>query len=125
MRAKTNYIFNTDSSALHKIANSYGSELPIIDRYVLRNRRLYLDDKPITHADEILYQGQLDGTDLVVIRDEYNSKSNPWRLFAYSLGHPIQVSKIIVLVIKDGVLKTQKEITRKAASYHWEVKVSR
>lgn len=121
----TTFAFNTESSALQKIKTVDGTEIPKTNRYVIRNYKLTIDDKPITRAINILYQCQIEDADLLIIRDEFNSISNPFRLLAFVAGHPTQVSKIKVLVVKNGILKSEKEIASKASSYDWEAKAFR
>jgi hypothetical protein len=67
---------------------------------------LCIGDKHLVRAEDILCQCSVDGRDIVVVRKEYNSFSNPLRwLYALS-GHPVQVSEIWAIIAdKRGVLK--------------------
>ncbi len=121
----TKFLFNTKSSTAQKLENANGAEIPKINRYLIKNYKLTIDDKPITDAINILYQCQIEDGDLIIVRDEYNSISNPFRLLAFIAGHPTQVSKVKVLVVKNGVLKSEKELASKASSYDWEAKALR
>jgi hypothetical protein len=108
---------------LRKISEARGSELAQLSKYTSSDRKLIGDGKLLATADEILYQCQVDGIDLVVVRDEYNSFLGPIRLLAAFSGHPIQVSKITMLTIVNNTQISRREITRKDASYQWVVKV--
>jgi hypothetical protein len=117
------YEFDVTTSALKSLRSASGETVQQTAIYTARDRYLFAGDKKIAGADDLLYQCHIDDCDLVVVRDEYNSYSNPmWALFAFS-GHPVQVSKIVILKIVDGKLKTKREIIRKASSYHWRVSV--
>ncbi|MFZ6709586.1 hypothetical protein [Undibacterium sp. TC9W] len=118
---QTHYTVNIPDISLHKIASITGSELPQIAKYVSKNRKLMFDDAVLADADTILFQCELDGVDIVVVREEYNSYFGPLKLLSAMSGHPIQVSKIILIVIKDKVIVDKKEIERKESAYVWLV----
>jgi hypothetical protein len=76
---------------LKKASNLGGRELSTINRYKIQDHQILLNNKQLVHATEMLFQGNVNGTDLLIIREEYNSRSNPVRILAYWLGHPVQV----------------------------------
>ncbi|MFZ6643170.1 hypothetical protein ACO0LL_25850 [Undibacterium sp. TC4M20W] len=118
---KTNYTVSIPDIRLHKIDSITGAELPQIAKYVSKNRKLMLDDAVLADADNVLFQCESDGMDIVVIREEYNSFFGPLKLLSAMSGHPIQVSKIFLIVIKDKVVVDKKEIKRKESAYTWLV----
>ncbi|MFZ6780780.1 hypothetical protein ACO0LD_28440 [Undibacterium sp. Ji83W] len=122
---QTNYIVSTPDIKLHKIASITGSELPQIERYISKNRKLILDELVLADADEILFQCELDGIDIVVVREEYNSFLGPLKLLSAMSGHPIQVDKIILMVIKNNAVAETKEIKRKESVSRWLARVYR
>lgn len=77
---QTNYIFDVATSTLSKTQAIAGGELPPIKKYVSRHEKLYSSDTVLADADEVLFQCEVEGVDLVVVRDEYNSFSNPIRI---------------------------------------------
>ena len=118
-----NYKFNVATSVLKSLRVASGKAVQQTTIYSTKDGYLFFGDKKMVEADELLYQCRVDGYDLVVVRDEYNSFSNPmWMLFAFA-GHPVQVSKIVIVKIADRKLRTKTKIIRKAASYHWRVSV--
>jgi hypothetical protein len=78
---------------------------------------------PLMEATEILAQVASAGFDVLVIRDEYNSFSNPLRWLFAMAGHPVQVSKILWVVVKDGRVLHRKELQREPASYQWSAQL--
>ena len=99
-------------------------EIPQSSTYSLSNRKLTVDGVSITAADDILFQCPVEGFDLVIVRVDHNSISNPLRVLTAFSGHPIQVSVIYMLKIKDRAVVLKREITHKPASYEWSAKVS-
>jgi hypothetical protein len=121
--AFTCYAFKIESATLTSLASASGKALQQTNEYSIEERRLSLHGKRVAKADEILYQCHVGGCDLVIVRDEYNSFSNPLRILSAFSGHPIQVSKIVILTIVDGDLKSQTEIIRRPASYEWTASI--
>ena len=74
---------------------------------------------PIADGIDILCQATLGDHDVVIVRQEYNS-ANPLYWLAAMSGHPVQVSRIVWLDVKDGKLLHSREIASKPASYHWQ-----
>jgi hypothetical protein len=58
-----------------------------------------------------------------VVRVEYNSLGGPIRLLSAFAGHPIQVSKVLILAISGEKIRSENEITRKDSSYGWSAKI--
>ena len=58
--------------------------------------------------------------DLVVVRQEHNSLSNPLRWLAALSGHPVQVSRIAWFLVSEGEVRSGVLLSR-AASSHWSV----
>lgn len=117
------YAFDVAKSALKSLSEASGKAVEQTTTYSVKDRRLFGGDKILVKADEILYQCHIDGRDVVVVRDEYNSFSNPMRMLVAFAGHPVQVSKIMVLKIVDGKLETTTRIIRRPSSYRWRVSV--
>lgn len=120
-------IYSIDTGTLAVTPHSVvdGAELPQTTRYTSVNRKLVAGNVRLVAADDVLFQCELDGVDLVVVRVEYNSFGGPIRLLAAVAGHPIQVSKVLILAISGGKIRAEKEITRKDSSYVWSAKVFR
>lgn len=116
-------MFNVATSTLSKTQAIAGEELSPINKYTSRQGKLYSNDIVLTDANEVLFQCEVDGVDLVVVRDGYNSFSNPIRILAALSGHPVQVSKIVLLKASNNKILFKREIMRKAAAYHWAVRV--
>jgi hypothetical protein len=119
----TFYSFDVASSALRPLDSASGKAMPKTTTYSVKDRKLLAGENSLSDADELLYQCHIDDCDLVIVREEYNSFSNPLRIFSAFGGHPIQVSKIVILEIVDGKVKTQSEIIRKPSSYDWTASV--
>jgi len=120
---QTSYSLDIESLKLHRIASPGGSELPQIGSYSSQNRQLVKDGQALADADEVLFQCEVGDVDLVLVRDEYNSFFGPINLLAALSGHPVQVSRIVVLSVGHGRVVLAREITRKERSYHWVAKV--
>jgi hypothetical protein len=119
----TSYSFDVASSNLKPLDSASGDAVPQTTTYSVKDGQLLAGDKNLAEADELLYQCHIDGCDLVIVRDEYNSFSNPLRILSAFAGHPIQVSKIVILKIVDGKVRKQLEIIRKPSSYDWTASV--
>lgn len=117
------YSVDTDNLALTPLSVVEGAELPQTTRYTSVDRKLVVGNVKLVDADDVLFQCELDGVDLVVVRVEYNSFGGPIRLLAAFAGHPIQVSKVLILAISGGKILSEKEITRKDSSYVWNAKI--
>jgi hypothetical protein len=93
--------------------------LPQIADYSIKSERLRFAGTELTPALEILYQSRLPDADVIVIREEHNSFSNPMRILAALAGHPVQVSTIGVVVVRNGKLVRRWNPLRTASSYDW------
>jgi hypothetical protein len=76
-----------------KASNAAKGVLPQIDAFSVQSRRLKHIGRGISNAEEILYQSSVDGYDVAVVREEYNSFASPWRLIAAMSGHPSRSAK--------------------------------
>lgn len=119
---QTDYLLNLETLSVRKIPSAQGAELPQTQKYLSQNRKLVVGADRVADADEVLYQCAIDDTDLVIVRDEYNS-ANPLYWLAAASGHPVQVSRIVALTVKNGHVVSEREITRKASSYDWVARV--
>lgn len=98
------YCIDLATWSVTKIASASGCVLPSIDRYVVKDYHLKDRNKTVAEAVEILAQTSLGDYDLVVVRHEYNSFSNPRWILSAVAGHPVQVSEVIALAVRDGRL---------------------
>ena len=108
-------------------AQSAGTvELGTLEAYRVRNEHVedVQSGQSIAEATEILCQATSGGVDLIVVRQEYNSLSSPVRWLSAFSGHPVQVSKIVWLLVREGKVVHIIELMRKPASYHWKAKLS-
>jgi len=119
----TAYTVDSNSLEMHQIGSASGSPLPQISSYSSINRKLVLNEKDLTDADEVLFQCHINEMDIVVVRVEYNSFFGPLKLLSALSGHPIQVSKIVVVAISGINHVSEKEVVRKDSSYHWVARI--
>ena len=119
----TAYIFDTQSGRLKVVDRITGKEIPQVSTYTVRDRKVMFNGKTLANAEEILYQCQIDGADLLIVRVEHNSFSSPFKWLAAFSGHPIQVSTINLLQVSNGELKSETPVARKEASYGWSAKI--
>ena len=116
---------DTDSFRVMKSKQPATNQLlPKITKYKVEKRRLIAGDQSLIKADNILLQCSAGDTDFVVVRQEHNSLASPLRVLSAFSGHPVQVSKIVIVKIADGKLVDQRELTRRASSYDWTATVS-
>ena len=118
------YWYDVNSSSLTKAEHPVHGPIPPLTRYVSADRKLTLNGLAISAADDILYQCRVEDMDVVVVRVEHNSVSNPLRVLTAVAGHPIQVSTIYVLKIRNQSLLSRRELVHKPASYDWSATVS-
>ena len=113
--------FAVDASAhlVRPIKRSSGETLPQVHSFETSKNRLIYGGSDIGAATELLSQCTVDGFDVAIVREEYNSFSNPLRILVAFSGHPIQVSKIKLIVVRDGHLVLEKELAREPSSYQW------
>ena len=108
-------------------AQSAGTvELGALEAYRVRNEHVehVQSGQAIAEATEILCQATTGEVDLVVVRQEYNSFSNPLRWLSAIGGHPVQVSKIVWLLVREGKVVYTTELLQRPASYHWKAELS-
>ena len=123
--AVTTYSFDPQSSRLKPVQHASGKEIPQFSKYGVRERKVILNGNPLADAEEILYQCEVNGTDVLIVRVEHNSFSSPMKWLAAFSGHPIQVSTINILTVIGGELKDQTRIEQKDSSYRWSAKILR
>lgn len=116
---QSSYTVDIREMKFHKIASINGELLPQLEKYTSQNGKLLGNGNFLADADEILFQCEVDGVDLIVVRDEYNSFLGPLKLLGAMSGHPVQVSKIVLLTVVNNAVASEKEITRKESAYHW------
>lgn len=102
-----------------ELSTRRGSPLPETQSFSIQDRHLIYGSHPITAADDLLSQGRSGALDIAVVREEYNSFSNPFRIMAALAGHPIQVSKIKLIAAGEGRLVWEQELVREPSSYQW------
>ncbi len=129
LEKKTNettvFRIDTRTFAVARQAGISGEQVAPIRKYDIRDRRLVVSGQAVADADEILFQGEVDQDDLVIIRSEYNSYFGPLRLLSALCGHPVQVSKVLLLKIHGAVVMQEKELAREEYSYHWTAELFR
>jgi hypothetical protein len=118
-KATTYYTYDVETSGVKPVASVSGGVVAQVRTFSIKDRRLLAGDRKVTNADQLLFQCRINGVDLVIVRDEYNSFSNPLRILSAFSGHPIQVSKIVILKIENGELKRKATIIQKPSSYEW------
>jgi hypothetical protein len=119
---RTAYAVDMATGTVRGLPEAKGEPLAVIQTYRVESRRLCAASC-IADAEEILFQGRAGTADVVVVRKEYNSFSNPLRWLAAFSGHPIQVSSIRVVVLVAGARLKQVELVDKPSSYDWEASV--
>jgi len=117
--------FDAKTATMRPAAQGALMEIPQLARYAVVDRKVVRSGVVISKADDLLYQCEADGFDIVVVRVEHNSFSNPLRWLTALSGHPIQVSTIYIDTIKGDALVARREVLFKPASYEWAAKVSR
>jgi hypothetical protein len=117
--ATSTHCVGLDQIALVKTGPAAGPVLAPTDIYAVKNGRLVHDATVIADATEILAQARAGHHDVVVLRNEYNSFSNPLRVLSAFLGHPVQVSEIAVLLLREGRVIKRWRLAREASSYEW------
>jgi hypothetical protein len=126
-KTKTTSVFRveTRSVSVTRQEGITGTKVQQSTKYKVRNRKLVVDGKPLADADDILFQGEVDRDEIVVVRCEYNSFFGPWKLLSAMAGHPVQVSKIVLLKIDEGVVMGEQVLAREEYSYDWRADLYR
>jgi hypothetical protein len=91
--------------------------------YYISDGKVSFKGRELIDADELLFESNVNGKDVLLVRDEYNSFSNPLKLLSAFVGHPVQTSQIYILVIESGKLKNKLRLQKQDSSYEWQVKV--
>jgi hypothetical protein len=114
----------TDSLSTTKLQATNGEAMTKIAKYEIKKRKLIAGDRALVKADDILFQCNAGNADFVVVRQEYNSLRWPhWVLSAFA-GHPIQVSRVVIVKIADGNVVGHRKLAGRASSYEWRATIS-
>ena len=118
----THFVLDLPSARITNSRNTNGTSILPISSYRIVSDHL-TDSSETTNlskATDILFQGQVDEFDIVIIRYEYNSFANPLRILTAVAGHPIQVSRILCLVIRNGHVVAKRTLAQEPSSYDWQ-----
>lgn len=116
---KVLYAFDTKEFKLSEISSIDGQMLASTTKYTTQHRKLVGSGRPLAAADDILFECEVDGMDLVIVREEYNAFFGPMKLLLAFAGHPVQVSKIVVYAIANDAIVGTREVTIKEDAYRW------
>lgn len=123
---KRTYVFHIDLSkhTIGATTNTPGKTIPPIQHYVTKNdRHFWAEGNRFGKADDILTQIHTEDADLLLVRREHNSFWTPLRfLFAIS-GHPIQVSSIWLVVIRDKKEVWSAKLVSRDSIYRWQASI--
>lgn len=111
------YLLETESFDIDKKSFSGGFSENIIPskqsgKYSISRNKLYFGGNELHDASSILFEGGMQGYDLLIIKDYYNSFSNPLRWLFAIAGHPVQGNKVYVLKIVNGKLIEREKILK-------------
>lgn len=123
----SNFSIEIDGVRLLPVEQVGGSSpLPLGSGYHLVAGKLVRssDGRAFLNADEILAQATVAGADVVVVREDYNSFSTPFRWLVAVAGHPYQISKISVLLVGKGDRVKSFEVAREPYSGGWKALLS-
>jgi hypothetical protein len=121
--ATTSYAFDIETAVLKDIPIATGIILSQTTRFSVQDDRLFVGGKKLTKAKQILFQCNIDGVDLVVIRRIHVTIATPLRLLSAFAGHPMEINEIAILKVVDGKLIGEREMTRKLSSWDWTANV--
>lgn len=123
--AALRFEIDTASAISSSSASPGGEPLPTIDGYLVRGGRLIRasTNTTIGTAVELLGQVRVSAGDLVIVRQEHNSLSNPLHWLSALTGHPVQVSRITWFLVLNGGGVRSGSLLRRAASYRWSVRL--
>lgn len=114
----------TDSLRVRKTQTTNGQALANVTTYRIEKRKLMTGDQRLIKADDILFQGSAGDSDFVVVRQEYNSLCCPHRVLSAFAGHPVQVSKVMIVKVEGGKVAGHRKLAGRASSYDWAATVS-
>jgi hypothetical protein len=98
-----------------------GNTTPPIYRYEARkDRHFWAGSDRFGSADDILAQIHTEDADLLIVRREHNSFGGPLRLLSALAGHPVQVSEIWLLMIKEQKESWSVKLVSKDSIYTWK-----
>ena len=118
-----NYEIEVSPLSVRQIPSVRGVLVPQIHKYITKAGKLLNGANAFARANEILYQCQVDGVDLVIIRVESDSLFGPIKLLSALSGHPVQINKIVALEIKNDKVLAAETVIRKGSSFHWSAAV--
>ena len=119
----SNYEIKVSPLSARQIPRVRGASVPQIHKYITTEGRLMDGLNAITEANEILYQCQVDGVDLVIARVQGDSLFGPIKLLSALSGHPVQINKIVALEIQNDKVLAAETVIRKESSFHWSASV--
>ena len=93
-------------------------------KHDIETGKLIAGGASLMKAENVLFQCSASDADFVVLRQEYNSVCTPLRILSAFSGHPVQVSKIIIVKIANGKLAGRANLTRRPSSYSWTATIS-
>ena len=118
-----NYEIEVSPLSVRQIPSVRGVLVPQIHKYITKAGKLLNGASAFARANEIRYQCQVDGVDLVIIRVESDSLFGPIKLLSALSGHPVQINKIVALEIKNDKVLAAETVIRKESSFHWSAAV--
>jgi len=126
VKEKNNYTYYLDLDSLETVEEKKVGDAiknSSTGSYYISDGKVSFKGRELIDADELLFESNVNGKDVLLVRDEYNSFSNPLKLLSAFVGHPVQTSKIYILVIESGKLKSKLRLQKQDSSYEWQVKV--
>ena len=120
---ETVFYLDLENLKIEPESKIYGDSIPKTSVYRISNRLIIKDSIVIGPGDDLLYQCNLNSLDVLIIRKEYNSFSNPIRILMAISGHPVQVSEIRIVVRNEKTNLMEEVLRRKKNAYNWYAKV--
>jgi uncharacterized protein (DUF2336 family) len=119
------FVADIQAKALRETNVRERRPLTQISRFTVVNGELAVSGRELAEANEILFQCAVEGFDIAIIRDGHNSFSTPLRVISALAGHPIQVSTIKLIAVRDGKVFWERQLAREPSSYQWTATVGR
>lgn len=126
-----NYTFDSTTFKFREAAFAGKQPIELSQDYTAQNGKLLKQGTPLSdllevlHVVEVLYQCQVDGVDLVVVKTFKNSMSSPLKVLSAMSGHPIQKYTVVALRIDGTKVLARREIVGRDSSYHWQATMFR
>jgi hypothetical protein len=118
-----NYEIKFSPLSVRSVPSVRGSPVQQIHKYTANEGRLINGSNAIAGAIEVLYQCSVDGVDLVIVRVERDSLLGPMKILSALSGHPVKISKIVVLEIKSDKVLAAETVVEKESSFDWNAAV--